>query len=666
MASDLGRHIEAVAIALWGEPNRALSRGTELRWGKLGARSVDLVKGVWTDHSEEHASINSGGVLDLVNRERGIANGEAVDWMRDELRLEVGGDIRLPPQKREPKDRGKLVATYDYVDESGGLVSQTLRYEKPAIGGEKPSKTFSQRRPDPAQSGTWIWNLRDVCIVPYRLPDISEAIALDRRIFVVEGEKAAEKLWALGIPATCNPMGAGKWPASFADTFAGAIVSILPDNDDPGRKHAAQVARNLLGVAAAVSVVELPDLGEKDDVVEWLELRGGTADRLHELADAAPSFDPNAPAAYKPRFGPMAWRDVFATVPSYPWLIKGLIPDREAVLIYGAPQTGKSFLVQDMALSIARGLPVYGRETQRAGVIYCAFEGGRGFRKRQLAYAMHHCLGPDDDVPMVVLTKRADLFGDEDFDPLCVEIGEMARGLSQPLGLTVLDTWSAATPGANENASEDVSKTRAKVVKIVERFGCAVIVVHHKPAAGGKPRGHTSLTGDFESTIDVDWAEGYADMRNRRVRSAEITKQRESDTGPLGRFVLQPVTIGHEDDGSEITSCIVAAPEESLGANPGPKKRLNDRAKIALQALRDALAEYGEPAPDMLRLPHGMRVVRYDRWRDLAQRRIFDPGEDATPAALKKAMQRVGEELMAKRVIAKDNPFVWIVREPSD
>ena len=145
------------------------------------------------------------------------------------------------------------------------------------------------------------------------------------------------------------------------------------------------------------------------------------------------------------------------------------------------------------------------------------------------------------------------------------------------------------------------------------------------------------------------------------MRAAEITKQRESDTGPLGRFVLQPVTIGHEDDGAEITSCVVRPPEDAVGAAPSPRKRLTDRAKIALQALRDALAEFGEPAPSALRRRTTF-AVRYERWRDLAQRRIFNPGDETTPAALRQAMHRIGEELMAKRVIGKDSPFIWIVR----
>jgi hypothetical protein len=670
MASDLGRHIEAVCRHFWGDPNRSLSRGHELRFGSKGGRSVDLQKGVWTDHEGGHPSgIDAGGVLDLIQREKGIANGAAIDWMRGDLRLDVADDgIHLPREKAK-RDRGKLVATYDYVDESGALVSQALRFEQPAIGDAKPVKTFAQRRPDPDAKDGWAWNLDGVRSVPYKLPELMEAIALEHRVFIVEGEKKADKLWASGTPATCAPMGAGKWPEHFAEWFGGAVVTILPDNDDAGRNHAQVVARRLGSAPASINIVPLPGLVDaKEDVIEWLDKRGGTIEGLHELAALAPAWDPNAKPPYQPRFGPLAWRDVFATAPSYPWIVKGLIPEREAVLMYGAPQTGKSFISQDLALSIARGLPVFGRTARRAGVVYCAFEGGRGFRKRQLAYAIHHRLGPEDDVPMIVLTKRADLFGDADFDPLCLEIDEMARRLSAPLGLIVFDTWSAMTPGANENASEDVSKTRARVVLAIERFGCANLTIHHKPAGGGKPRGHSSLVGDFETTIDVDWAEGGPDLHNRKIRTADMTKQREEGQGLLGRFVLQPVTVGHEEDGSEITSCVVCEPEE-LGGDASPKpgrKRLSDRARIALQALRDALRDSGEPAPATLHLPYGAQVVRYEQWRDLCQRRIFNPGDETTPGALRQAMHRIGEELTAKRIIAKDNPFIWILREPSE
>jgi len=150
----------------------------------------------------------------------------------------------------------KIVATYDYQDESGTLLFQSVRYEP---------KDFTQRRPD--RKGGWVWNLDDTRRVLYRLPQLLMADTA----YVNEGEKDTDRLWSLGLPATTNPQGAGKWRAEYSQTLAGKRVVILPDNDEPGEPHALQVARSLLPVAAAVKIVRLPGLPPKGDVSNWLD-----------------------------------------------------------------------------------------------------------------------------------------------------------------------------------------------------------------------------------------------------------------------------------------------------------------------------------------------------------------------------------------------------------
>lgn len=88
-------------------------------------------------------------------------------------------------------------------------------------------------------------------------------------------------LWRLGRVATCNPGGAGKWREEFGEALRVRLVVILPDNDTPGREHAARIAESLRGIAATVHVVELPGLPPKGDVLDWLDIGGTLAlDRL--------------------------------------------------------------------------------------------------------------------------------------------------------------------------------------------------------------------------------------------------------------------------------------------------------------------------------------------------------------------------------------------------
>lgn len=264
MGTALAPHIEAVSRHFWGDPNPRLSSKDQLRWGNQGSRSVDVEKGVWYDNEAGEG----GGVLDLVQREAGLKNGEAVKLLREHVGLEIADDrsiIALTASR-------KIVSTYDYVDEQGEVLFQVVRYEP---------KEFRQRRPD---GDGWSWSVKGVRQIPYRLPEVIEALAAGRTIFIVEGEKDVDALRAAGIPATCNAGGAGKWPAGFADIFKGAKVVVLPDNDEAGRKHASLVGAALSPLAASVKILALPGLPLKGDATDWLQA-GGTSQALHALAD---------------------------------------------------------------------------------------------------------------------------------------------------------------------------------------------------------------------------------------------------------------------------------------------------------------------------------------------------------------------------------------------
>lgn len=109
-------------------------------------------------------------------------------------------------------------------------------------------------------------------------------------IHIVEGEKDADVLAERGFVATTCRGGAGKWRDAYSESLKGARVVIIPDNDDPGRQHARQVAQALQGIAAEVRILELPGLPEKGDVSDWFEA-GATDEKLRELVLNAPVFD---------------------------------------------------------------------------------------------------------------------------------------------------------------------------------------------------------------------------------------------------------------------------------------------------------------------------------------------------------------------------------------
>jgi putative DNA primase/helicase len=261
---DLRPHVGEIARRILGEPNKRLSNQTELRFGRNGSVSVEIAgnkRGQWYDHEEQQG----GGPWELLTVKGGMANGAAFEWLRSELGIEI------PHASKGARDR---VATYDYRDERGDVLFQVCRFAP---------KDFRQRRPD--GRGGWIWSTKGVRQVPYRLPELLAA-PTDQPVFVVEGEKNADRLASIGLVTTCNPGGVGKWLSSYAVFFRGREMVVLPDNDDAGLDHARSVAANLVPVASSVRILELPDLAPKGDVSDWLAA-GGTAEQLHNLAAAA-------------------------------------------------------------------------------------------------------------------------------------------------------------------------------------------------------------------------------------------------------------------------------------------------------------------------------------------------------------------------------------------
>jgi hypothetical protein len=196
--------------------------------------------------------------------------------------------------------RRVIAAEYPYEDASGALVFVVERIEHQYTDGSfvtvndgKRKKSFRQKRPDPDRPGRWIFNVDGVPTLPYRLPELIEAVANGLTIAIPEGEAKVDLLRSLNVPATCNAAGAGKWRPEHSEYLRGADVVLIPDNDDAGRKHMDEVGAALTGVAKRIRLLGLPSLLPKGDIVNWAAA-GGTRETLDELNVNAPDWQPAA------------------------------------------------------------------------------------------------------------------------------------------------------------------------------------------------------------------------------------------------------------------------------------------------------------------------------------------------------------------------------------
>jgi hypothetical protein len=395
------------------------------------------------------------------------------------------------------------------------------------------------------------------------------------------------------------------------------------------------------------------------------------------------------------KFGAVRWCDLDTPGPEHEWLIKGVLTRGERSLCAGPSMSGKSFAITDMALSVARGVPYLGRKVRRGLVVYQAGEGGRGLKKRLRAYRQHHEVQPDEDLPFVLLTSPVDLYAnDADTSALIKEIDGWAAVYKQSHGLdlelVVIDTLSAATPGANENASEDMSKVLARCARLAAKLRCHVMLVHHLNAAGSKPRGHSSLFANIENAIEIVPTEktvsgGYrADGSeiHRKVRSARITKQKDGEDGLAWEFTLKQVVLGKDLDGDPITSCVIVGVDADAevsaasqkGENAAKKRdgfRLSTQETLFFQCVLDALSEHGVAPPAGLQLPASVgKVVDYEHVKTAMARKMLreedntDEGKKRHRERVKQALKRARETLTQYQVVGADSPYLWHTGKP--
>ncbi|TDO13792.1 hypothetical protein [Halomonas ventosae] len=273
---DLALLMEPVARELLGEPNKALSKKGELRFGTHGSLAVKPEEGTWYSHEEEAG----GGVLDLIARETGLGTRhEQLTWLEEH-------GFREKSEPPKPPTKADEVARYRYNDAKGRPRFYVVRYEP-----QGQPKTFRQGRLD--ERGRFLPGVKGIDTrIPYHLDKL--AAQPEAEVYLVEGEKHVHALEELGLLATTNAGGAGKWTDEHSRYLAGRRVVILPDNDAPGIAHARKAQASLEAAGAEVQVVMLPGLPEKGDVIDWLDA-GGTLEQLEEIVAQGGEVLPEEP-----------------------------------------------------------------------------------------------------------------------------------------------------------------------------------------------------------------------------------------------------------------------------------------------------------------------------------------------------------------------------------
>lgn len=432
----------------------------------------------------------SGDVFDFIMKIQNIDFPAALNYLAKRKSISIPSDT----YSRKTNPPKKMVGFYDYTDESGHLIFQTVRCQP---------KDFRQRRPD--GNGGWLWNLDGIRLVPYNLPEVIKTPS----VIIAEGEKDVESLRTLGLTASTNPMGAGKWRQEYNRFFSGKQVVILPDNDDPGRKHSQTIAANLKGIAASIKILELPDLPLKGDVSDWLA-QGGTKEELGELIGATPEWtsdlsetssflreqpDPNLePWSFLKKGSELQLLDC-----KVEWAVDKLIPKQSITLLHGRGGIGKTWICLILAKAVSEGIPFMGLNVQTMPVVFVDFENSLPVLIERIRK-----IGIDD----VWFWHNTN----ETLPPPKLDSREWEPYKALPKGsLLVFDTLRASQ-GRDENDSQQMAFVMARL-KELRDAGFTILLLHHTPKSNDR-----TYKG---STVILDLADHVLSLHKVRKNNLE-------------------------------------------------------------------------------------------------------------------------------------------------
>lgn len=235
------------------------------------------------------------------------------------------------------------------------------------------------------------------------------------------------------------------------------------------------------------------------------------------------------------------------------WIVYSTIPRAGLAVLFGESGSGKSFLALDIGIAVACGRDWRGLQVNQSSVAYIVAEGIGGFSKRLSAYAQQHAVDLAD-VPLHILGDTPNFMKGDDMSAVI----EGVKAIPTTPGLIIVDTWAQVTPGANENAGEDMGKALAQCKRLHAATGALVLLVHHsgKDASKGA-RGWSGLNAASDCTIEV--------LRSDNDRVATITKMKDGEDGAEFGFKLLTVQLSED-----VSSCVI---EHTVAVEKSKRKK---------------------------------------------------------------------------------------------
>ena len=327
-------------------------------------------------------------------------------------------------------------------------------------------------------------------------------------------------------------------------------------------------------------------------------------------------------------------------LPRRKYLIKGFLDEGSMSVVFGASNSGKTFIAIDIACHIALDWTWCDQKTKGGSVVYIAAEGGLGIHERLTALRKHYSIEEYPDIR--VIPSNVSLCGDNnDTTRLLNTINNIPN-----LKLVIVDTLARAISGGNENSPEDMGAFIKNCDIIRAATQAHVMIVHHsgKDAERGG-RGHSSLKAAVDTEVEVK-------QGHDGIITAKVTKQRDGKTGNAFSFQLQEHHVSDDEDGDPVVSCALSKSE----AAPH-RKKLTGQSARAHRILVNCLIDKGEERHVRRDMPRVKCLILKEFKAALEHENITTSDK---PDTVNKAIIRAIDKLNNEGITNSYGDYIWL------
>jgi predicted transcriptional regulator len=503
------------------------------------------------------------GVLSVCKR----SNESAPGWRLTSKRDADGGYFFAPIEQQQKAIRPAQKRIWEYPDREGNPFVRIVRIDDGK--GGKP-----KRWQEHWNGKTWVKGLKGIKradIPVYRYAEIQEAIAEGKTIFIVEGEPSADAMWSIGLPATTNIGGSGKWqPSDTADLVGMARTVLCPDRDKPGVKHMETIAQEFPDAQWLYAFPHSPlwkNLPQSQgvDVADWIAdyqlsakrvvyhigAKGNTIQKevskdltfsqmcaqfdeinaipcpgerkwmLYKLAREHKVSVSQIMNAYEaaltnqPTFNGVGVKDLLAKTPErFDWLVAALMPMATTALLYAEAGTGKTLFVNSIIKAVAGGQDWNGYPTKHGKVLYIQTDEPEVNTAHNLKEAGFESI-PNENLTIYFQWQFSQM----------AKLKETIEK-EQPK-LVVIDSLTSCNRSSPvEEKNVEYARTLYELRDIAMETGCAVIVLHHENK-NGEVRGTTAI----KANVSEVWHLKRCDKLSSTHRLLQIEKSRAGCNG---------------------------------------------------------------------------------------------------------------------------------------